>query len=469
MHAKQNTPLMMVLCVVLAMVCTTGAAQSITGTLPLLANQPISLEGFRGLSTTTISAVTVDENGQFTLPYSLNDYGVAYLISADDKPFIVMLSGEDIALNGEALSMPETMHVINGEQNLLFERYAREQPKREQALTAWVYLERMYNSDSLFSVNRTPVTAIHTEMQRLRADDAAFLASLPHGSYVQWFLPVRKLVSSVSTIAQYRPEEVQATINAFRSLDHADNRLYRSGLLRDAIEGHYWLLENSGNPLDTIVVMMQRSIDVLVDQLLSHDDLLNEITNYLFDLLERHSLFGASEHLALRLLNENGCTLDTDFARQLEIYRAMRPGKTAADIEFTGERIQNAATPNNAPGRLSEITSNYVVVVFAASWCQTCTEELPQLVKLYPKWRAAGVEVVLISLDDQAADFQRFVGAAPFLSVCDFKKWEGQAVHDYYVFGTPSLFLLDADRRIVLRPNSVKHADSWVAWNLMKQ
>lgn len=446
-----------------------SGAQTVSGNLMLLADQPIRLEAFNGFQTELVASGQIGADGRFSLRYTETDYGVGYLISADDKPYIIILSGEDIKISGEALSMPESIRIIHGQENHWFEQYAREQPRRELALSAWTYLDRTYANDSLFAIHAAPRTAIRDEKQRLRQEDTGFIDLLPVGSYAKWFLPTRKLVSSVSTLAQYRPEEIPQTLAAFRSLNHADPRLYRSGLLRDAIEGHYWLIENSGQPLDTVTATMQQSIDVLVDQLLGYDDLLNEITNYLFDLLERHSLYGASEHLALRLLNETGCTLETDLARQLETYRAMRVGNTAADIVFDGERRIKGLQSDALPKKLSDLKGNYTLVVFAASWCPTCNEELPELTKHYPKWKSAGVEVVLISLDDNKADFDAFASSTPFLSFCDLRKWQGQAVHDYYVFGTPTLFLLDAQRKIVLRPNSVKHADAWVEWNLLRK
>lgn len=455
--------------IVFVLTAAFGSAQTVSGKLSLLADQVIRLEAFDGFQTKPVASGEIGADGRFSLNYSPNEYGVGYLVSADDKPFIVILSGEEIKIVGEALSMPETIRVIRGQENMWFEQYAREQPRREQVLSAWSYLEGMYENDSLFAVQNTPRAAIRAEKKRIYEEENAFLSILPAGSYAKWFLPTRKLVSSVSAVAQYRPEEIPETVAAFRELDHADPRLFRSGLLRDAIEGHFWLIENSGQSLDSVEVMMQESVDVLVDQLIGHDDVLNEISNYLFDLLERHSLYGASEHLALRLLNETGCTLETDLERQLETYRAMRVGNTAADIVFDGERRMKTSQSDVLPAKLSDLTSDYTLVVFAASWCPTCNEELPQLIQHYPKWRKAGVDVVLISLDDNKSDFDAFAASTPFLSFCDFRKWQGKAVYDYYVFGTPTLFLLDAQRTIVLRPNSVKHADAWVEWNLLRE
>jgi hypothetical protein len=243
-------------------------AQTITGNLSLLPNQSIKLEGFNGLKTYPISATKIDDKGNFKLYYSKADYGVGYLLSADEKPLFVILSGEDIELVGEALSYVETLKITKGQENQWFEQYAKEHPRREQALSAWIYLEKIYTQDSLFSVQDKPNKAIQAEKQRIKNEDAEFLNALPKDSYVSWFLPTRKLVSSVSVVAQYRPEEIPATITAFRNLDYTDERLYKSGLFKDAIESHFWLLENSGRSLDSVFIEMQHSIDAMLENLM---------------------------------------------------------------------------------------------------------------------------------------------------------------------------------------------------------
>ena len=437
-------------------------SQTISGNFKLITNQPIKLEGFNGLKTYSISSTTIDENGNFKLNYSKADYGVGYLMSNDKKPLFVILSGEDIEITGAALSYKETIKITKGQENQWFEQYAIEHPKREQALSAWSYLEKIYTMDTLFLVQKAPNQAIKKEKQRIKSEDSTFLAQLPKDSYVSWFLPTRKLVSSVSTIAQHRTQEIPSTIASFRALDYADQRLYKSGLFKDAIESHFWLLENSGKSLDSVFVEMQRSIDPMLEKLVTNEERLNEVTDYLFDLLERHSLFQASEYLALKVLNEFGCTINSDLAKQLETYRAMKKGNTAPDITFNGDNFGPKYNSENFPKKLSDLTTKYTLVVFGASWCPTCAEEIPEIAKHYEKWRENDLEVVFISLDEEQEAYRNFVKEFPFISICDYKKWDSPIVNDYYVFGTPTMFLLDNKREILLRPNSVNQVDAWV-------
>ncbi|NJK98701.1 MAG: redoxin domain-containing protein [Bacteroidales bacterium] len=225
-----------------------------------------------------------------------------------------------------------------------------------------------------------------------------FLTGLDRQLFISWYLPLRKLIGSVSTIAQYRTEEIQSTIATFRSMDYTDSRLNKSGLLGDLIESHFWLIENSGQTLDSVFSEMNLSIDYIVENIASDEKKFNEITSYLFNLLERRSLLKSSEYLALKVLNQKGCSIENDFAAQLEGYRAMKPGNTAPDFHFKGDYLAPCLGNGKMPSKLSGINSKYTVIIFGASWCPNCPGELIQMTQLYEKWKNQNIEVVFISL-----------------------------------------------------------------------
>lgn len=439
-------------------------AQTLTATFPSMAGELVRFGTFQGIQSKTLDSVRVGSNGVIKFNFNTDKPSIGYLITAENKPYFLILDkNETIRIQGERLSYPESITMLEGKQNMAFSTYASEHPRREQALSAWGYLEKIYVYDSLFAVQQVPSTAIQAEKKRIKQEDLQYLKNLNPKWYVSWYLPMRKLVSDVSTIAQYRTEEIPTTISAFRSIDYTDERLYRSGLLKDALESHFWLLENSGRSLDSVFIEMKISIDSMFLHLVKNQDRLNEITDYLFDLLERHSLFQASEYLALKALNETSCTLNSDLAKQLETYRAMKKGNVAPDISFV-KNVKSGLVP--VPKKLSDLKNPYTLVVFGASWCETCKQEVPKISNLYPKWKAKGLEVVFISLDETKEAFEQFVGSFPFTSYCDYGKWNSPVASDYYVFGTPTMFLLDQQRTIVLRPNSIQQMDAWVDWYL---
>jgi thiol-disulfide isomerase/thioredoxin len=436
------------------------AQSSIKGVLSAMPNTEISLFKYDSFNSISISSAITATDGSFNLQFYLDNATIGYLLTKNSKPFIVVLSGEDIVLKGETLSHPETIKIIEGKENQLFGQYALEHPKREQALSAWDYLLKMYKTDTIFINKKSTIKKIEREIISIKNEDDYFLKKLPQNSYINWYLPMRKLVTSVPIVAQYRTKEIPKTIQAFRLIDYSDNRLYNSGLLKEVLESHFWLLENSGTSLENVNHEMKISIDLLLDNLFKDNSKLNEITHYLFDLLERHSLFEASEYLAIKVLNQTSCTLDSNFARQLETYRAMKKGNIAPDIIFDEKAyiLHN----NQSITKLSDSKASYKLVVFGASWCPKCTEEIPQLAHNYHVWKNKGLDVVYISLDDNKEMFESFASSLPFISYCDLQKWNSKPVLDYYVFGTPTMFILDQSNKIVLRPNSVKQIEAWI-------
>jgi thiol-disulfide isomerase/thioredoxin len=440
-------------------------AQSVAGKLTGQAGETIQLEGFDGLETYTISNGVVSEQGEFSLSYEEEAPGMGLLIAGEGQPFVLVLSGEDIRIEGESLAAPQTLELISGDQNLLFEQYATEHPRREQTLSAWNYLNNIYESDSLFSVQQAPRKAIEGEIARIRQEDQSFLDQLNPDSYLRFYLPLRKLVSSVRVVAQQRMDEIPATIAGFRQIDYTDARLYRSGLLSDALESHIWLIENSGRALEEVFEELNESLDRLITSLAGKPDRFNEVAEFVFDVLEERSLFTSSEHLALNLLNNYESLLEERFAAKLEKYRAMRIGNTAPDIVFTELTVDPSGLN---PSRLSDLNAEYMLVVFAASWCEACRQMLPELRSKYNSWREEGVEVVMVSLDDTPEGFAQLGEASPFLGTTDYGRWDSPVAKDYHLHSIPTYYLLDENLEIILRPNSIRQTDAWVDWYLVK-
>ena len=177
-----------------------------------------------------IDSTLVNESGSFTLQYAMKDIGMGYISAADNKPYFMVLENQAIELEGESLSLPESITIIKGEENKAFATYVTAHAKREQTLSAWEYFQKIYQVEALFSNQKTIYQSIASEIKRIGKEDLDFLSNLPSTSYAHWYLPIRKLISSVSTVAQYRTQEIPATITAFRKIDYADPRLYKSGI-----------------------------------------------------------------------------------------------------------------------------------------------------------------------------------------------------------------------------------------------
>lgn len=75
-------------------------------------------------------------------------------------------------------------------------------------------------------------------------------------------------------------------------------------------------------------------------------------------------------------------------------------GRAAPDFRFTAEGRET---------RLAELRGRVVIVNFWATWCPPCVEEMPALNRLHELLRDDGALVVGISVDEDAAAYERFL------------------------------------------------------------
>jgi peroxiredoxin len=280
-------------------------------------------------------------------------------------------------------------------------------------------------------------------------------------------LPVRKLISDVQVVESARPQKKPSIIKTFRSINYAHPLFFTSGLFSEVLESQFWLIQNSGLDEAAKIKEMNTSVDFILASVHKNEKLYNELTKYLFQYFEKNSSFDALAHLALKALNQKKFFLDISLAFKLESYRKMKVGNTAPEIEFKGDVYHNFEFVNNIKG-LSDIKSKYKLVIFGGSWCPQCKAETMQLIMRYNKWKEKEVVVVMVSLDIDKKALQDFASDFPYTLVCDYKKWETQAAKDYYVSSSPTLFLLDSNNKIILRPPTVASLDSWLESNIFR-
>jgi thiol-disulfide isomerase/thioredoxin len=459
----------LVRCAVLFLVFTVNGvtAQTLKGNLTELAGQTIVLEGYRGAKNYTIANVKANAKGVFTIPYNTTHYGVATLQTAAGNNFPVLLNGETIELKGKNLTNVKDIKVLQGKQNMLFAQYNYEQSLRDQAITGWAFLDDLYYKEAFLANNKQELSPaqqlIIKELERLRLQEQQFIKSLPKDSYLSWFLNTKKLITSVENVVKYRPQFAPNFIKIFRELNYTDQKLYNSGLFAPAISNQFWLLQKVYTTPSVANKEIKTSIDSIYAALSGNDTLINEATELMFKLFEQQGANDLSEYLALKALNDEECALSDDVTRKLERYRNMKVGAIVADITFGPQ----CNFPNQKEvTTLAAIESPYTLVVFAAGWCPHCINEIPKIAAAYTQLKAKGVQVVLVTLDETEEEYQRFTKGLPFISTTDLKKWDSQAVNDYYVNGTPTYYLVNKDLELVLNPRNLEQVDTWVRQHL---
>lgn len=104
--------------------------------------------------------------------------------------------------------------------------------------------------------------------------------------------------------------------------------------------------------------------------------------------------------------------------------------------------------------RLSSFRGKYVLVDFWASWCVSCRQNNRELFKYYPELKAAGLEVISISLDDDRDKWIKAVETdkITWTQLIDPRGFKASELRKSYKFDSlPTVYLIDRQGNIVMK------------------
>ncbi len=117
-----------------------------------------------------------------------------------------------------------------------------------------------------------------------------------------------------------------------------------------------------------------------------------------------------------------------------------------------GSIVGNAANDfsfelNGKPAQLSDLRGKVVVLNFWATWCPPCVEEMPALSRLHQQIISSGGIVLGISVDDDAAKFQKFLQEHQ-ITFPNYRDPTKNISGSYGSFRFPETYIIDRDGNI---------------------
>lgn len=428
--------------------CMAQANYTIKGHFEATANKEIVLKGYTSEADLILSKSTTDDNGNFNIDYPADYVGAALIDIDKGKKLIVLLNHENFNIQWDDLNTMNSLKFTNSNENTTFDYGLSLYQNTNEKKVGISYLLPYYANDN------AKITFFKNELTQLNQAIPDYLNGLSDQLYATYYLKIRVLMADFSLSLKRNPQRIPALEQVFNQLDFADNRLIHSGLYYELLETHAVAMEYYG---DKAAQHLNQSTDKILTSLKSKPELKQIVAEYLFNLFEKRSLFQSSEHIALTMLNDESCQLNDKHQALFEQYRKMANGKTAPNIELLTTKTVN----------LYNLKSKYKLVVFGASWCSKCLEEIPKLKSFYADWKKKhNLEIIFVSLDTDNKEYANFTKDFPWLSSCDFAGWETKAARDYCVFATPTMYLLDANNTIKIKPISADQVHAWLAMQL---
>ncbi|MEX0980919.1 MAG: thioredoxin-like domain-containing protein [Bacteroidales bacterium] len=193
------------------------------------------------------------------------------------------------------------------------------------------------------------------------------------------------------------------------------------------------------------------AVDMIMANVSGDPDLRTFAVEYLLEGFQSFGMERVETYIVDTYVDET-CTTDVvELAQQrVEGYRKMEEGQIAEDI-----LIRSA---NRKMVRLSEVDADYILVLFWATYCEHCTQMMPELREWYLNDRPENLEVFAVSIDTSRSDWDLFLQVVemPWINTHEPMGWEGKSAADYNIYATPTMILLDRERRIIARPYTLR-------------
>lgn len=100
---------------------------------------------------------------------------------------------------------------------------------------------------------------------------------------------------------------------------------------------------------------------------------------------------------------------------------------------------------------VSGLKGKVVVIDFWATWCGPCVGEIPEMKRLYEKYKPQGVEFIGISLDQKTQTLRNYckTNEVTWPQYCEEgKTWDTKVSLEWGISSIPRIFILDKDGKI---------------------
>ncbi|MEG0928423.1 MULTISPECIES: TlpA family protein disulfide reductase [Chryseobacterium] len=367
------------------------------------------------------------KNNTWTFKYPKNYMGMMKVYFPGTNNTISFISeNKDVSLKLETQNNKVKEIVYVDEANDLMSKQQEGSQKKELILPALAQIKEYYKDNTDFG------KALKLEIDRL-SGKASSIDAAKHPFISYYNTNYSKFLSApVDAAKKVDQEEI------INFLDKSNDMLESSSLLRPVLVAY---LNSGGN------ANVGASVDKLLDRLKVETPRGQTVLSELIDIFDVYDMDEFKNKYLSQAKNLK-CTINDRLATTL---------KSNANVEmgavFPNYKFQSAT--NTTAKSLHDIKADKKVIIFWSSTCSHCESELPKLLEKYNDLKTKNIQVVAFSLDVDKNAYTSKIAAFPWINDSELRGWNSNYVDTYNIHATPTYFILDANNKIISKPDHV--------------
>jgi thiol-disulfide isomerase/thioredoxin len=423
----------------------------------------VYLADFYGDRNTIIDTTRADTAGniKFTLPASYPS-GMYRVFLAENAFFDFIFNKEDIAIRTDFNDLYEGLEITQSTENQVYYDFLRTKHDYRRKFDLLAPINDYYpRNDSFFHVARAQYIGIQAELMVYIND---MVEQFPDA----WATRILRLQKP--PFFDPSMDEVDRRLyridHYFDHFDFSDVELIKSNVYTTAAIEYMSLYSNPNYTQEQLENEFIRAVDKIMYQAMDNSLVYEFIVEYLVGGFERYHFDKVLDYIAENYTPEQ-CENEerkSDLQTRLAKYAELSVGKAAPEIEM--------ADPEGTPVKLSKIRSDYTLLIFWASWCPHCKNVLPEIHNLCESSiNPKKMQVFTVSLDTEKEEWAAALqeGNYTWLNASDLMGWDSKAAVDYNIYATPTMFLLDKNKKILAKPITLEELkEALFAENLLR-
>ena len=277
------------------------------------------------------------------------------------------------------------------------------------------------------------------------------------GTLLAAILKAELPISYPANTSEYDIKEY-SYVHCFDNIDLNNKALINTGILSTLMKNYIAHYENKAYSFSEQVENYAIAVDSLIIKTQGHtiiNDLYIKELSYKFKYGDYDVICAYIEEYYNK---HDACNTNSRTATAKERLAGMKHasvGKQAHEI--------NMPTYDGKILKLSEINSDYMLIIFWSTNCYHCTQVIPKVKKqIYDHRNDNRLEILAISADTDEKQWKDFVKNENlnWINYCDLKGWESEITKNYNVQGTPTFILLNKDKTIISKPVTLETLES---------
>lgn len=367
------------------------------------------------------------KNNTWTFKYPNNYMGMIKVYFPGSNNTVNFISeNKNVSLKLDVQNNKVKDIIYLDEANELMSKQQEGSQKKELILPALSQIKEYYKDNTDFG------KALKTEIERLSGNSGAIdAAKHPFISYYN--TNYSKFLSNPSDPAK-KPSQDEI----INFLDKSNDMLETSSLLRPVLVAY---LNSGGNTNVT------GSVDKLLDRLKVETPRGQTVLSELIDIFDVYQM-DEFKSKYLGLAKNLKCTITDRLASTIKSNANVEMGAAFPNYKFQ-------SPVNTTAKSLYDVKADKKVVVFWSSTCSHCETELPKLLEKYNELKGKNIQVVALSLDVDKNSYTKKIAAFPWVNDSELRGWNSSYTETYNVHATPTYFILDANNKIINKPEHV--------------